>query len=1238
MPSPRIAIAPLAILFGLLASIWVLRTVQPSEPNPSPFLTTAETLDDLTQLYTTLDPASDEAARVQRAIEKVREKEARKHARFEQPGILIEAMAELKTTRQGARYRPNYKVQALEASLQRVAGKKADVLPWVERGPGNVSGRVRAVIVDKADASGNTWFAATIGGGVWKTTDAGVTWENKTPDLPTLTTATIAQSTSNPDILYVGTGMGYGRVVDLEGSGIFKSIDHGETWTQLASTANGELLEAINRIVIDPENPDIVVVCSNDSFSHLGVEEGPRKSGIFRTTDGGATWTQVFDANAFFGPETDNRVQQIIANPNNFNLLYASVNEVGVIRSLNAGVSWSVSADDFALPSDIGNPSSDGFGLAGISVRTELAIAPSDPSRLYAAVERPRGVADLYISSDSGRSWSLVEDSGNDPNWFNSAGRSGADGAYVAGWFDNTIAVHPFDKNIVYVGGVNMYRIVYDPTTTMRSTEPIAWWIPNGASIPVVHADHHFLAMILDGGDAFRILNANDGGVAFSTDGGDTWTERRGMITSQFYGVDKKPGEQQYIGGTQDNGTWLSGLNPDTDDPWRFVIGGDGFEAVWNHSDPNLLLGGSQFNRLRRSTNGGQSWSLTSAAAAGNGPFITKIANSKADPDLVFAIGSEGVLRSDNFGESWTLTPITSNWIGYRPFDNVEVSNADPQVVWISSRLDVDPPSGLQGGIHVSNDGGLSFTHISQNLPAELREASGIATDPVDPETAYLLFAGPGEPKVMRTRDLGQTWEDLSGFGGTAKQSIPISSNGFPDVAAFALLAMPYNTDILWAGTEVGLFISNNGGQTWEPANNGFPNVAIFELSIADDEVLVATQGRGIWTVQLPELAGFTPPVATRSPRLRELAMLPTGVVSVTIGLPSAYDSTHVLQDDAIVRLSGNETAIDTTISVPVLREGTATYEVVSYKEGRAFRSPPQTIDIFPAVARYSYTNDFLNPAAADDFTGNGFSIASVSGFNSPAIHSDHPYGQEQDFIYMLKSPIIVGSSDAIMTYDDVVLVEEGRSANYLDPGFYDYVIVEGTSDGVTWEALAPGYDSSFDPAWSTAYNAGIEGSDSSTPGDESLFVSHRIDLLDTFEPGDTIFIRFRLFSDPLAVGWGWAIDNIVIQPNVTSSDPEPTRPQSTRLEANYPNPFAASTTIPFSLDRESRVTLEIFDIQGRRLYSLIQNQSQTAGRHQILFTPGELASGVYFVRLTAHATTSTAPPFTETRSLTIQR
>jgi len=1188
----------------------------------------------LAQAWKEADPSSAMAGALERDMARVRAKSlqapAASQARAQDPGAFREALARIKTAPDGSTYRPGYKQReiARAQSLRRGVGV---ALPWIERGPGNVSGRARAIVVDPTDNTHNTWFVATVGGGIWKTTNGGNTWQEKTPQLATLSTTCLAMCASRPEVMYAGTGMGYGRIVDLEGSGIWKSMDRGETWTQLASTADGQILTAINRIVVDPANPDILVVCSNTTFSHLGTKGGERSSGIYRSTDGGASWTRTLNPDLLFGNTTDNRVQQIVADPTNFQRLYATVNEVGVVRSTNGGLTWSVSASNFALPSDVGNPTGGGFGLAGISVRTEMAISPSDPDRLYAAVERPRGIADLYMSIDAGVSWVLTQDVSGNPNWFNAFGNSGAV-SYQAGWFDNTIAVHPYDEDVVFVGGVNMYRIDVNTESNRRTSQPISWWLQNGPA-SFVHADHHWIEIvpINESTNQFWIIDANDGGLGVSRNGGSSFTQITGMGTTQFYGADKAPGQKRYFGGMQDNGTWMSGNDPASTSPWGFILGGDGFEVAFHGSDASKMLYGSQFNGIVRSTDGGNSFTPVTDAAfppifgATGAPFITKIANDKTDPDLVFIVGSTGVKRSDDFGLSWSSTPLTPHWIGWRPFDNVEISIADPQVVWATSQMVRDPTSGRTGGIHVSTDGGLSFNEVSANIPGDVSESSGLGTHPSEAGTAYLLFSLAGRAKILRTTDYGASFTDLSGFSTPTRGGF--SANGFPDVAVFSLLVMPWDTDILWAGTEVGLFVSDDGGASWQFADNGLPHVAIFQLRIVDEEVLVATQGRGIWSVQLPELAGHQPPAATLAPRLNALVMRPDGVMPIDIDLRSSYDSTQVWVDGSLLSTIGpNVTPTSETIVMPVVVAGSVSAQLTAFRDGREYRSPMRTGTGYVVDLAAHYENDFSIPSHDLDFGGNGFRMNHLPGFSDRALHSDHPYGVNTNVIAQLLRPIRVQASEATLEYSDVVMVEKGISTDWTNPNFWDYVVVEGTTDGANWIPLAPGYDSRANPIWSSAYAAGQTSDGGSfTQGNSTMWVSHSINLLETFDAGDTIFIRFRLFSDAAVVAWGWAIDNLVIQPNgVRVEDPEdgpPTVASRAVLGTNVPNPFNPVTEISYSLPAATRVNLTVYDLAGRLVRRLVRGENRDAGEHRVSWNGRDdrgrsVASGIYAYRL----------------------
>jgi hypothetical protein len=1199
-----------------VASLVLIGAPWHAAPPPAGIISPAASTRELTHRLAQADPDSPQAAQLRQALKKVRRKSQQTEATQEDPGALAEALAELKTAPDGTTYPPNYKITQLALAKR---NKRVDLVPrpWIERGPGNVAGRARAVVVDPTDATHRTWLVATVGGGIWKTTDGGVTWSDKTPELQTLSTTCLAMCASHPDVLYAGTGMGYGRIVDLEGSGVWKSIDRGETWTQLSSTANGQVLAAINRIVVDPDDPDVVVLCSNDTFSRLGPKGGERISGIFRSTDGGVSWTQTFDPEPLWN--RDNRVQQIVATPGNFDVLYATVNEVGVIKSIDAGQTWTVSADDFALLSDIGNPPGGAQSLAGISVRTEMAIAPSDPQRLYAAVERPRGVGDLYMSTDAGATWQLLDDTGGDPNWFNAFGQSGAIGAYTAGWFDNTLVVHPYDENVVFLGGVNLYRATVDVARAERLTEAIAWWIPNAQGLPVVHADHHWLEAIpLDAGSqSFWLVDANDGGVGVSLNGGVSWTQSTGQGTTQFYGADRKRGANAYIGGMQDNGTWHSGPNATAQSNWFSDIGGDGFEAVWNYRDSDLMLGGSQYGNLARSDDGGIHWFPARPANLGNAPFITKIANSKADPDLVFTVDAVGVHRSDDFGATWTRTAITGSWLGYRPFTNVEVSNAQPQVVWITSRISLDPATGRRGGIHVSTDGGLSFAEITESLPLEMTESSGLGTSALEPGRAYLLFAAPGLPKVLRTEDYGQTFEDISGFTNPAKTS----NNGFPDVATFALLEMPYDPQVLWAGTEIGLFVSEDSGVSWTFADDSLPHVAIFELSIVEDQVIAATQGRGVWSVTMPELEGYEPPVVALAPRLSSLGQSPSGPLEAVFDLRSPYDETRVMVNGALAEiLPANEAPQQIQRSYPVTQDETIIVSMASFKDGVELKAPPRSTQVYTTVATNRYVQHFnATISATADFELRGFTVSSTAGFATPLLHSSHPYPVNTDLTATLKHPIRVDAADPTLTYKDVAIVEEGTVSDWTDPNFYDYVVVEGTSDGVTWRPLAPGYDARLDPAWLSRYRSGLNGA-------SSVFVSHTLDLTDTFDPGDLVFLRFRLHSDPSVTGWGWGIDDLVIQgsavPVVLDDEPgDDALPARISLDQNHPNPFNPVTSIRYSVPRSSRVRLVVYDVAGRKVCTLVDREAHETGKFLVEWRGVDdsghaVASGVYVYRL----------------------
>ena len=1184
--------------------------------------------------------------------------------------------------RSGPDYPRNYKIKQIlktrnitsTKSLNKVSG--VSTLNWVERGPGNVSGRTRGIIVDPDDPSFNTWFAGSVSGGVWKTTNSGASWTDLTPNITNLATSTIAMAMSNHNVIYAGTGEGFFNVDQMDGTGIWKTTDKGASWEQLPSTANNILMQNITRLIVDPNDENILLVTATPGFFYTATANYP-PSGIFRSTDGGISWDMVYNAG-------NNSVEDIIANPENFNTQYATINSVGVIKSVDGGKTWT--------------NSSTGIGPV---LRMEIAIAPTDTSTLYFAAEGGSSGSILYVTDNAGANWyALTDITGVDKDWLGGQG-----------WYDNCIAVDPYDKNSVYVGGVSIFRLdrvagtdtsakqitgidednissflsfvnwggryaeggldlgkyfhglptslndtdytsvevrfgpgmhqkahrfifasnyqypyqdyvdvpfevwdidhnrqlmvsfrdqdnsgtwnpedeatapgglsreyVFINAVTYDSTKPdtniaktagmaykntYAFWPeapmgttfdPNnlptslirinwgtfitkrltatpladvyrqfGGTSKGVHPDQHNITLVKtnEATQSFRLVNGNDGGVSYSDNKGATFTQpRNGYNTTQFYGVDKMNGADRYIGGTQDNGSWFSPLNPIDTSSWTSAPSGDGFEAIWKYDDPNDMLESSQFNNIFKSTNGGATWSSASSSngltdVGNNGPFITKLAKSKQDPDMVFAAGASGVWRSDDFASSWTLTPITTNFSGTASFVQIKMSLVNPQIVWTGSGMS------NTRNIFVSTDGGLTFNATNNYTTVTLGSITDLETDPVKDSTAYAMFSFAKAPKILKTTDLGQTWTDLSGFG-----TDTVSSNGFPDVAVYSLLVMPYNTNIIWAGTDIGIYQSTDGGGSWSYADNGAPATAIYEMVVVNDEIVLATHGRGIWSVKVPELSGYEPPAVTKSPRLDPLAQNPSGMLVIPFALRSAYDSTNVIiNHKTAVKLASNSAVKDTSVLYPVIVTKEDSVQVVSYKNGAAYKSYERiSEDKVLAQPRNSYANNFNLPS--NDFAENGFAIDTAAGFNNGALNSPHPYADNSNYIAQLLVPIIVSPANATISYDDIAIVEPGDPGSVFgDSNFWDYVIVEGTKDGLTWKPLIQGYDSRADSSWYAAFV-------SNGAGDSTMFRNRVINLASSFSAGDTILIRFRLFADEYTHGWGWVIDNLIIQGN----------------------------------------------------------------------------------------------------------
>lgn len=1286
---------------------------------------------------------------------------------------------EMTYSENGKNYQPGYLQKELRKAKENLTLSNARIVPatMVDRGPSNVPGRSRGLIVLPQDATGKTWIVGAAGGGIWKTTDAGMSWTDKSFDFPSLAVSALDYCKTNPDIIYAGTGEYNGNLsAGILGDGVFKSTDAGETWSQLATTSGSELFQCVSRVIVDPNNPDVVLV------STISNRWKPYVSHILKSVDGGSTWVSVFDAEL-------GEIEQIIASPTDFSKLYASQNGIGILYSSDTGDTWQLISNGM---------SPDG--------RIEIGISPVNTNRMYAAAVGfydPSQEADIYYSDDAGLNWQLILSD----DIANAEYNEGVFGL-GQGDYDNTVLPHPFKLDEFYVGGVHSVHYVlkegsittdpgflgaledntdsflgltnfasgqyYDskiavgnannfisieirfgagksqmahrftvpssgagghtggagvpdneyiyndyvevpfeawdidadpprqlmvafrdqqdngffdllnantegeanthareylyfnnidynastPSNTMAingghvkenlyflwpflieggtwnpdnlpdSKFVIRWGSTTGGTYTstivnhaggyvespknaIVHSDHHNLqAIVVDQNqELFQLVGVTDGGPyasSIAADAGlanDSWHfAGQSLNTTQFTSADKAPGKDAYCGGAVDNGVFrsdddsnISGISTYSEASYGpgEVVGGDGADAVWHPTNPNIIVGGVNAG-IVRSIDGGGTFNRSQAVFEDDSDpsFVVQFSYSASQPDVLYTAGSDGVYRSANFGGLWKKIDLSLNeeWIVNRFLVNVEVSQATPDVVWAGSFYN-------GGSLFVSTDQGNSFSAVSrpdEDFISGTGFHFGLSSDPHDYKTAYVLYSYADSPKILKTSDLGETWEDISGFAANS------TSTGFPDVAVYDLQVMPHDPDMIWVGTEIGIVETTDGGVSWHLLESNMPRVSVWEMRVKEDQIVIATHGRGIWSFDLP----VTP----------EIALLPAIKSYVTGKEEGVYVTTdlNVSFDSLVWYIDGSKNAVFENTSsgvqqfaleyTPGGNNNTRTTDedfemfAIGYKGANPFSSAKiQAKFTTFSTAQSEYLSAFSGQNKAD-FVGNDFSIKTETGFSNGALHSKHSYAVDAQYIYTLTVPVKIEASESFLRYSDVAIVEPGEmNAVFGDETFNDYVVVEGSTDGVNWFALGDGYDASYNAGWLSKYN-------SKTKGTSEDMVNHEINLLQYFDAGEDALFRFRLYSNSnLQIGWGWAIDNLNIQGEVLGN---------IKLEPQisvYPNPI--SDVLNVSVEFGQVEYAEIFSLSGQKIRAI-----SSWNHGQIMLD--DLKSGVYFLHV----------------------
>lgn len=1045
---------------------------------------------------------------------------------------------------------------------------------FIERGPANVPGRIRDVVVSPANP--NKWYAGTVGGGIWVTENAGLSWSSITDfKAPILSTATIGISPAAPQTIYAGTGEPFGNLDALGGVGILKSTDDGTTWTHLTNTKS---FGSIGRIAVNPSNADHIVVGA--------------ANGAFISTNGGTTWSKTF-----FG----GNVQDVNANPSDFNILYGGVLNYGIIKSIDGGASWTRVLNK----ADVNTNHS----------RFELDVFTSNPDKIVVGVYTPNNNAttavntDFYISDDAGENFTLLSYSGTP-----------SDGNLITGqgWYDNIIKAHPYNENIFYAGGVVMHKVSIDPTNSF-SFQPIAAGY-NGELNDYVHVDQHGLTWVTDEANNFRLILSNDGGVYFTEylpDPGTTvndWSEAAiGLNSTQFYGADKRNGFDDYIAGAQDNGSHIEFETP-TDAATSYVefLGGDGFEVIWHYKNENKFIAGSQNNNFVRYDNGTFYDARHEDYGSVNSPFYSKITNANNNPDVVFSPSQNGIWKSTNFAETWTLTELPSTFANSASsYLTVAVSTANPDIVWGGMAMTESGSFSL----YVSQDNGNTYTETktykdTRSSYSHNVNLSNIYASPTEENRAYALFASQGLAKILKTEDLGQTWTDISGHS-TGENT------GFPDVPVHSMIEMPFDANILWAGTDLGIFQTEDGGATWTILTD-IPTVSIWDMKIVNDQVVMATHGRGIWTATIPQLAGYEPPLYFGPPEVvnaYQKSIRSTDAI-VEFKVPSSTDNVAAIKafynGSEVGSIAGPFDA-ETIYSIELndFTEGMKIIELsADSNEGKtSVKAGSEAFSIIDfaipeeLVKVQTFTNDVI-------FTPNDeFLINNIGGLVSQPIlnNNDHPYSNESTYTTLLKKPIIV-TDKYEFTYEDATIIEPGPRG-----GFYDYVTIEASSDLKNWVELDK-YDSSRFTEWLTEYNLGANASIR-----DNLFKEQSINLRDYFNVGDEIVIKLSLVSDQYATSFGWAIKSINANTTLSLED------QIAGNEGLYLYPTIVENKLNLrSGNAIANATISIYDLNGRKILTTSRNLSPKEEQLDVIHIP----SGIYILQVKGENGTSITKKF----------
>jgi len=649
------------------------------------------------------------------------------------------------------------------------------------------AGRINCIAVDPSNS--NTIFAGSPAGGLWKSTDGGTNWYTNTDNFTVMGISSIVFNPTTPTTMYIATGDG--DAGDTWSSGVLKSTDGGTTWSNTAVAPTVDLKWKIRKIAINPSNPNILYVATN--------------KGLLKTTDGFATYTTVFTDNCY----------DVELKPGTPTTVYA----VGVT---SAATKFYVSTDGntFALS---------GTGLPTTLVqRVSIAVSAAAPNNVWALAGRnsDQGFHGFFTSTNSGTSFVTTFNSttsnhnllGWNPTFNDVGGQA---------FYDLSLAVNPGNANEIFIGGVNLQKSTNGGTSWTCN----GYWL-QGSTQQYVHADHHAIEYL----NSTTILNGNDGGVFKTSNNGTTWIDisnNLGIAQTAAFGISQL-NPNLIMTGMQDNGT-----NKWDGTTWKIVYGGDGCEAICDPTNQNIVYASYVYGDLKRSTNGGTSWSTIGPNTTEANAWITPFALHPTTNTTIYT-GFTNMWRSTNSGTSFTklgTVPGSGEIIAF------QVAPSAPSNIYVIKEY-------WNGSAYVytvaktANDG-TAWTDLSSKLPVTLAAPTKVEVSPTDDNKAWITFSSySAGNKVYYTADGGLTFTNIS--------------SNLPNIPVNCVTYQKNTNDGVYIGTDVGVYYKDASMTNWVLFNTGLPNVIVKELEIyydnttpANSKLRAATYGRSVWESDL---------------------------------------------------------------------------------------------------------------------------------------------------------------------------------------------------------------------------------------------------------------------------------------------------------------------------------------------------------------------------------------------------